>query len=217
MLDTDSALLEMPAAHVSAAASDFHIAPCLTQTLPVSTAADVHVSPAMHQTTVAPTLLYRPYHTSLKYWTLRSLRSASFRRSWMPKSCGHGRQGQRGMERRSLLGGNRVINIFSFVVVDDHSLANRINAAPTSVGVLQSAVGKNFSAEEVGLISRILIESSDLLQERIHDALVLYPPAVALTLPRALIDCRDEYLTLEFTTVLITVLVLRYATCSTMM
>ena len=136
-------MLEMPAAHVSAAASDFHIAPCLTQTLPVSTAADVHVSPAMHQTTVAPTLLHRPYHTSLKYWTLRSLRSASFRRSWMPKSCGHGRQGQRGMERRSLLGGNRVINIFSFVVVDDHSLANRINAAPTSVGVLQSAVGKN--------------------------------------------------------------------------
>ena len=110
-----------------------------------------------------------------------------------------------------------MINVFSFVVVDDHSLANRINAAPTSVGVLQSAVGKNFSAEEVGLISRILIESSDLLQERIHDALVLYPLADALTLPRALIDCRDEYLTLEFTTVLITVLVLRYAACSTMM
>jgi hypothetical protein len=102
-------------------------------------AADVHVSPAMHQTTVAPTLLHRPYHTSLKYWTLRSLHSASFRRSWMSKSCGHGRQGQRGMERPSLLGRNRVFNVFSFVVVDDHSLANRINAAPTSVGVLQSA------------------------------------------------------------------------------
>ena len=51
---------------------------------------------------------------------------------------------------------------------------------------------------------------SDLLQERIHDALVLYPPADALTLPRALINCRDEYLTVEFMTVLITVLLLRY-------
>jgi hypothetical protein len=55
---------------------------------------------------------------------------------------------------------------------------------------------------------------SDLLQERIHDALVLYPPADALTLPRALINCRDEYLTVEFMTVLITVLLLHYATVS---
>jgi hypothetical protein len=161
----------------------------------------------MHQTTVAPTLLHRPYHTSLKI-RLSALCAP-------PLSEDLGCQSPVATAAKANVAWNVDHSSCFFLCRGGRPQLGQSNQRSAHLGwsATVRVVGKNDSLpRRSDLYPESSSTPSDLLQERIHDALVLYPPADALTLPRALINCRDEYLTVEFMTVLITVLLLRYAT-----
>ncbi len=166
--------------------------------LPVSTAADVHVSPAMHAAEDAP---------------LSALCAPPLPKISDVKISGNGRQIP--TWHGTLIPPPRESRNQCFFLRhgDDHRLANRINAAPTSVGLLQSVwsvrpiLACNLSAvhlPRVGLYPEPyrLHRSTPRAHSRCPRPLRSMDPFKLdglsyLTIPTALIGCRDEYLTVE--------------------